>query len=54
MNIAVMKRLSLILLLSFACVISSAQKFDTPLIGAQVFIEPGQTAEDIDDFFCYS
>ena len=46
-----MKRLCLILLLSFACLISSAQEFDTPLIGAQVFIEPGQTSKDIDDFF---
>ena len=36
------------LLLAFA---ASAQSFDHPVIGAQVFVEPGQTAEDIDEFF---
>ena len=29
----------------------SAQKVEYPAIGAQIFIEPGQTAEDIDKYF---
>lgn len=28
-----------------------AQQCDVPQIGAQVFVEPGQTPEDIDGFF---
>lgn len=33
------------------CDFSGAQDFEQPIIGAQVFIEPGQTAADIDEFF---
>ena len=46
-----MKKLLLLPLLVLSLSIAKAQEFDTPLIGAQVFIEPGQTAEDIDEFF---
>ena len=41
----------LILLLLSVCFTSFAQKTDYPLIGAQVFIEPGQTDADIEHFF---
>ena len=33
------------------CHSADAQFFGQPVIGAQVFVEPGQTAEDIDEFF---
>lgn len=35
----------------FAALTLSAQKVEYPAIGAQIFIEPGQTAEDIDRYF---
>lgn len=46
-----MKRLLLLLLLIFCLRPASAWRTGTPLIGAQVFIEPGQTPEEIDRFF---
>lgn len=46
-----MKRLLLLALLLASCPAVWAQKTDYPLIGAQVFIEPGQTPEQIRGFF---
>lgn len=45
------KRILILTIFSLLCSTAWAQKFDHPVIGAQVFIEPGQTAEDIDEFF---
>lgn len=39
------------LLLTLSCLSASAKASQYPLIGAQVFIEPGQTPADIDGFF---
>ena len=44
-------RILILTIFSLLCSTAWAQKFDHPVIGAQVFIEPGQTAEDIDEFF---
>lgn len=47
-----MARLLLLSLFALlATVTTYAQPFETPVIGAQVFIEPGQTEQDIDEFF---
>lgn len=46
-----MRKLLLLSILLLSLTIAKAQDFETPVIGAQVFIEPGQTAEDIDEFF---
>ena len=46
-----MRKLLLLPILLLSLTIAKAQDFETPVIGAQVFIEPGQTAEDIDEFF---
>ena len=46
-----MKRLAIIAATLFACLQVSAQKSEYPVIGAQVFIEPGQTPEQIDGWF---
>ena len=44
--------IALLLIFSFAK-FSAAQKSmsDVPVFGAQIFIEPGQTPEDIDTWF---
>ncbi len=46
-----MKKLLILLTFGLLCQCLYAQKTDYPLIGAQVFIEPGQTDKDIDQFF---
>lgn len=46
-----MRKLFLIVLLSLLIPIVYAQRTDYPLIGAQVFVEPGQTEADIEQFF---
>ena len=39
------------LLFFFACFLSKAQKEGVPVIGAQVFLEPGQTNEEVEKWF---
>lgn len=46
-----MKKTLLLLVLILFCQPLYPQRTDYPRIGAQVFIEPGQTAADIDQFF---
>lgn len=46
-----MKKILILLALGLLCQSLYSQKTDYPLIGAQVFIEPGQTGQDIDQFF---
>lgn len=46
-----MKRLLLLLLVLASILPAAAWRTEAPLIGAQVFIEPGQTPADIDRFF---
>lgn len=46
-----MRRWLWTLALALLCVAGKAQRSDIPLVGAQVFIEPGQSAAQIDEFF---
>jgi beta-galactosidase len=46
-----LKRLLFSFTLLITCVICKAQKEGIPFVGAEVFIEPGQTAEEIDTWF---
>jgi beta-galactosidase len=46
-----MKRIALLLSLLVPLFISAASDAALPQLGAQVFIEPGQTAKDVDDWF---
>lgn len=46
-----MRKILLTVLFAGLLVSVKAQRTDYPLIGAQVFVEPGQSADDIDRFF---
>lgn len=46
-----MKKIILLLALGFLCQPLYPQRTEYPQIGAQVFIEPGQTDKQIDGFF---
>ena len=49
--IRLISKLTLVSLLSFSYLFANAQKNDIPVIGAQVFIEPGQKAENVEIWF---
>lgn len=46
-----LKKLLLSFILIIACIFCKSQKVNVPFVGAEVFIEPGQTAEEIDTWF---